>query len=238
MTSRPTERVDLESHPTGGRPLPEFVDWVLAALVALAGLALVVAGSVLVFVVDRGMLADAIESEDVAGPLTEAELLDVAVATVTWTGVGHVVAGAAMALAAVGYVVVRHRAHRQASAGEPVSSYGTNALLGAVVAVVVSFVPFSLALGGAVAGYFERGESERTASVGAVSGLLAVSPVLVVLPFVLVGLVAGMLAIGQAGLAVVVAAALLLALMAVATIGAGIGAVGGFLGGKLAERLV
>lgn len=237
MASTSTEDLGREIRPTAGRPLPEFVDWLLAALVALAGLAMVVGGSVLAFVIDRSVLAEAIESgELVADSLTDAELLELTLAVTTWTGVGILVAGLAMVLGAVGYLVVRHRAHQRAAGGEPVSSYGANALLGAVVTAILGFVPLSPAIGGAVAGYIEHGESERTVSVGALSGLLAAAPLLVVMVFALVGLVVGTLAIEGTGMAIVVGAAMLLGVLVLATVGALVGAIGGYLGGRLATR--
>lgn len=48
-----------------------------------------------------------------------------------------------------------------------------NALLGALVTVVLSFLPFSPTLGGAVAGYLEERDGLR---VGAISGLFASLP--------------------------------------------------------------
>lgn len=60
MATSSTEQVVLEDHPLADRPLPVFVDWLLATLSALAGLALLVGGSASAFVVDRQLLADAI----------------------------------------------------------------------------------------------------------------------------------------------------------------------------------
>ena len=48
-----------------------------------------------------------------------------------------------------------------------------NALVGAVVSVVLSFLPFSPIIGGAVAGYLERRDGVR---VGAVSGAITALP--------------------------------------------------------------
>lgn len=234
MATTSTEQVVLEDHPLADRPFPEFVDWLLATLIALAGLALLVGGSALAFVVDRQLLADAIaRGEIVSTSFTAAELLEVSLAVVSWTGIGLLVTGIAMVLGAITYVLLRHRAYR---GDGPVNAYATNALLGGVTSVVLTFLPFSPAIGGALAGYLERGESERTLSVGALSGLLAAAPLLVILTFVSVGLVSGILAVQQSGIALVVGAAMLLALMVLATVGAGLGGLGGYVGGKLAER--
>lgn len=73
-----------------------------------------------------------------------------------------------------------------------------NALIGAVVGVLLSFIPLSTILGGAVAGYLEGGDTATGAKVGALAGLIALVPfvfVLVVATFfvpVLAGLGGGL----------------------------------------------
>ncbi|AGN01255.1 hypothetical protein L593_06540 [Salinarchaeum sp. Harcht-Bsk1] len=168
--------------------------------------------------------------------LSNAELVDVTQALATWTAVGLIAIGAILFVLGFAYVAVRRRTHSRAAAGEQVSNFGANALLGAILAIVLSFVPFSQALGGIVAGYLESGSSERVVGVGAFSGFLSVAPLLALLVFVLAGIVAGLLEVGEGALALVVGAALLLSLALLATVGAGLGAIGGFLGGKLADR--
>lgn len=154
-------------------------------------------------------------------------------AVVSWTGIGLLVTGIAMVLGAISYVLLRPRAYRRDG---PVNAYATNALLGGVSSVLLSFLPFSSAIGGALAGYLERGESERTLSVGALSAPLAAAPLLVILTFVSIGLVSGIDAVQQSGIAIVVGAAMLLGLMVLATVGAGLGGLGGYVGGQFAER--
>lgn len=61
-----------------------------------------------------------------------------------------------------------------------------NALVGAVVSVVASsFVPFAPVLGGALAGYFEGGTRSDGVKVGAISGGIALIPVVGILFLVL-----------------------------------------------------
>ncbi|WP_312854243.1 DUF5518 domain-containing protein [Natronococcus sp. JC468] len=52
--------------------------------------------------------------------------------------------------------------------------------MGGVVGVVLSFVPLSPVLGGAVAGYLEGGDTDGGLRVGALAGLVALVPVLFV----------------------------------------------------------
>lgn len=232
-SSQTTDAAAVE--PVISRPVPAFVDWLVAALLALSGLALIVGGSALVFVVDRPLVVEGVAdgSIDAAG-LTDAQAVELTLAVATWTGAGLLVTGVLLVAAAVAYAVYRRRSRRAAARGDRVDYYWANAVLGAIVSALLSFVPFSPALGGAAAGYLERGESERTTSVGALSGLLTMAPALVVLVFVLGGLASGLSAAGEAGLAVVAGTGMLLVLMVVAVVGAGLGAIGGFVGGQLA----
>ncbi|MFB6114324.1 MAG: DUF5518 domain-containing protein [Halodesulfurarchaeum sp.] len=51
-----------------------------------------------------------------------------------------------------------------------------NAVIGAVISVVLAFLPFSPVLGGAVAGYLQRGSRRGGLRVGAISGLITMLP--------------------------------------------------------------
>lgn len=69
-------------------------------------------------------------------------------------------------------------------ATEPTSGFGTplNALIGGIAGIVLSFVPGSTLLGGAVAGYLEGGEMENGLKLGALAGLV------MLVPFLMIGL--------------------------------------------------
>jgi hypothetical protein len=56
-----------------------------------------------------------------------------------------------------------------------------NAAIGAVVTIALSFTGFSALLGGGIAGYLQRESPKRGAKTGAISGGLAVVPILLVL---------------------------------------------------------
>ena len=241
MTSPSTEKAEVRNHPTTDGSLPEFVDWLVAAGIVLGGLISLVGGSALFFIVDRDLLAEGIEGGTVTvtlvqTELTDAEMLEVVLAVVSWTGIGLLVTGLGMVVFAIAYVIRRRRTHRRVQNGEAANSYWAYVVLGAVVTAVLSFIPFSPGIGGAIAGYLERGESDRTVSVGALSGLFSMLPLLAIVVASLGGLVAGLLAIDQAGVAIVVVVGLIFVLMLVATIGAGLGALGGYIGGRFAER--
>lgn len=218
-------------------PVPEVVDWLLGALFVLVGLASALGGAALLAATDRSEIRQAVAKEEIQSDvLTDAEVVDVAQAMLTWSGVGLLVLGAVLVLGGIAYVLIRRRTFRREAAGEDVSHYGGNAVLGAVAAVVFSFVPFSQAVGGLLAGALEGGSDKRALGVGALSGVLAVVPLLIALVFALSGVAVGLVGVGEGAWATVVLAGLLLTLGVLVTIGAGLGALGGFLGGRLAAE--
>lgn len=223
------------------RPLPEYVDWFAGVVIALGGMALFVGGTAVAFVVDRELLAEDIEAGEITivvlqRDLTEAEMLEFSLEVVNWTGIGLLVTGLGLVMFAVVYVVFRHRSQQSAGNEADSSSYRSSAVLGAVATAILSFVPFSPVLGGGLAGYLEQPASGRPVSVGALSGFLAMIPALVLLGFVTVGMYSGFAAIQEAGLGFVVVAGMLFGLLVLSVYGAGLGALGGFAGGRLADN--
>jgi hypothetical protein len=67
------------------------------------------------------------------------------------------------------------------SNGRPEQSRLLSAIIGAVVTVVLSVVPLSPVVGGAVAAYLRRGDREEGLRVGALSGGIAAVPILLLL---------------------------------------------------------
>lgn len=227
--------------PDANAPLPEFVDWLVAAAIVLGGLLSLLLGSMLGTVFDRETLEEEIDASDLQGTigsteLTQAETVEVADAIVSWLGLGLLVTGVVLVLFAIGFVVVRHRAHKRAKAGEPIRSYGAFATLGAVAAIVLSFIPFSSILGAGIAGYFEQKEGGRTISVGAVSALLPVVPTLVLLTFLFAGIYDGLSTIGEAGAAIPLIVVIVFVGVVGAVLSAVLGGLGGWVGGWIADR--
>jgi len=108
---------------------------------------------------------------------------------------------------------------------DPERGLWLNALLGAVVTVLLSFVPFSPVLGGAAAGYLN---GEDGLQVGAASGLLAALPSLAVPLFAL--FLFGFIGADAAVLFLLVAVVVVVwVLLSVA-----LGAAGGYIGVALA----
>lgn len=70
---------------------------------------------------------------------------------------------------------------------EPTPNTALNALIGGVVSMVTAAFlgPFSPVVGGGVAGYLEGGESDDGLKVGAFAGLVALVPLLLLVPIML-----------------------------------------------------
>lgn len=118
--------------------------------------------------------------------------------------------------------------------GESTPSTALNALIGGVVTVGTAlFVPFSPVLGGGVAGFLEGGDTDAGLKVGALAGLLATIPLLIVVlvamavvPYVVP--IRGVVGLGIVGL---------LAVLLVGAYTVGLSALGGILGRYLEREL-
>ncbi|QLD88805.1 DUF5518 domain-containing protein [Natronomonas salina] len=237
LQSEPPTGIDSDESTNPDVPdVPSVLDWLLGGLVVLGGFVLALPGVLLYTAVDRANVETVVASEDftVEG-MTEPEFVDLTLALLPWLAAGLLVTGLAMIAVGIAYVVHRRRVHARAAAGEATSDYPAHALLGAVVSTVTSFVPLSPVLGGVVAGYLERGDSERTISVGAASGLVVSAPFLVIGVFAAAGLASGLPAIANSGFAAMVAGVVIVGALVSLAFTVGLGAAGGWIGGKLAE---
>lgn len=109
-----------------------------------------------------------------------------------------------------------------------------NALIGAGMTVILSFSGFSPLLGGATAGYLQRGDRAEGARVGALSGAIAALPFLGLI-LVLFGFF-GLFAAGSPGGAGLMLVFGLFALLFGLVWSVGLSAVGGYLGVYIAEE--
>ncbi|MFC7232568.1 DUF5518 domain-containing protein [Saliphagus sp. GCM10025308] len=113
------------------------------------------------------------------------------------------------------------------------SSTLINALVGAAAGIILSFIPLSTLLGGAVAGYLEGGEPNDGVKVGAIAGLI------MLIPIVFMGMFFGLFFLGfgarGAPIAFGLMAFFMLAFGALYTVG--LSAVGGYLGIYLKDEL-
>lgn len=232
------EGIDREGPQSPAVPdIPRFLDWILGGLVVLGGLLFALFGLFALVVPDRGELETAIAQDevDIEG-MTEAEFVEVTLSLFSWIGVGFLLTGLVMLILGIAYVVHRRRVHDRAEAGEPTSDFIAHALLGAIVSAILSFIPLSPIIGGGLAGYLERGDSERTISVGAASAVVLIAPLLAVGVSVGGGIAAGFSAIGEGGVGAIAALAIIVGLVFVLGFTAALGAVGGWIGGKIAVR--
>jgi hypothetical protein len=237
-TSSTSEGTNVTGERTTGRQprLPGYVDWLVAAVVALLGVVFGLGGASLFLLADvdairEGVASGAIQSD----VLTGEALVDATYATVWWSGVGLLVTGAALVVAAAGYLAYRRREERRLdSAGGRRRGVGTNAVVGAVAAVVLGFVPFSPVLGGFVSGYLQRGPRSSDLTAGGLSGLLATLPLVTVLLFTFGGLAGASVDAVAPGAALFVAAVVAGSVLFSVLFTVGLGVLGGYLGGRVA----
>lgn len=111
-----------------------------------------------------------------------------------------------------------------------------NALIGAVVTAVLSMLPFSPLLGGGVAGYLQKGDDRTGVRVGALSGALAVIPVVALLVLFVGGLAVVTVANGGVRSGIFFWFLLLVVFFFAVVYTVGLSAVGGFVGAALARE--
>lgn len=111
-----------------------------------------------------------------------------------------------------------------------------SAVVGAVVGILLSWVPLSPLLGGAVAGYLEGGDPTDGATVGGIAGALMLVPLAFAGAALLFFLGIGF-GLGHGGPTVAFGALALAALFLGAAYTVGLGAVGGYLVVYLADEL-
>jgi hypothetical protein len=112
----------------------------------------------------------------------------------------------------------------------------TNAFVGAVVTVVLSFIPFSPVLGGAVAAYLQKGDSDESIKVGAISGVIAAAPLILLITFGLGFLSLLPLAEGEPVATGFFWVIILISVGLILLYSVGSSAVGGFVGHVFVER--
>lgn len=98
-----------------------------------------------------------------------------------------------------------------------------NGLLGGIAGIILSFIPFSTLVGGAIAGYLEGGQPKDGLKAGAIAGAIMLIPFAFILYLLLF-----MLGIGGVPAGFGLMAIFILAISAVYTVGFSI--LGGYLG--------
>lgn len=207
-----------------------LIDWITVFALALVAICGTFGGAIMVLVGDRDTIAELVEDEMVQSDvLSEEALIDVAHAFVIWGGYGLAAAGIVVLLAAILLAAYRLRLDRETSDGTvPVPSMSANALVGAVVAGIFSFLPFSVVIGGGAAGYLEYDDRWAGLHAGILTGVFIGIP----LSVFLASLAIGMFSTGQPLVGLVVLAGLLFGLLFTIAMSA----LGGFVGGYLVDR--
>lgn len=114
---------------------------------------------------------------------------------------------------------------------DQVSNTLMNALIGGVMGIVLSFVPFSTLLGGGVAGYLEGGAGKDGLRVGAIAGLI------MLIPFLFFALIAFVFIAGFGPRAAFFGVVLLFIMVFIAAYTVGLSVLGGYLGVYLKDEL-
>jgi hypothetical protein len=232
MESTDTANESGVDHSDSGS-LSQIVDWVTAALCALAGLFFAAVGAGLYALADREDVTDFVIEEDIqVDELTQEELVDLILAVLTWGGIGTILLGLLLVAGGVAFLVYRRRQERTGEGPDTT----TLAIVGGVVTVVVSAIPFSPILGGLVSGYLRDGTTSEGTRVGAYAGVVASIPVLLLGALVLVVFAVAVAELGYLSVAIAGGFAILFGLLVALVYTVGLSALGGFLGTKLANR--
>lgn len=219
-------------------PLGKLVEWAVAALLVLGGLMFAAIGVGVYGGANRSWIAGLVEDGTIESTeLTNAELIDVTYGMAWWGGIGLLVTGLLLVVAGIAFLGYRRRTRaRREERGITTPDTTTNAIVGGVVTIVASVVPFSPVLGGAVSGYLQGRDRTAGAKVGAYAGLVAAAPVALLFGFLLLGfaVLATELSIGAPLL--VGAAALVVGLLITVAYLVALSALGGYIGVVLGER--
>lgn len=208
-------------------PLSQAVDWIVSLLLVLTGGVLLYGGAVLAWAVDRAAIARGVASGQITSDvLSPAELVEVTQALGWGGGIGIAITGGLFVVAGIAFHRIEGRSRRQfEETGTATPNIVGNAILGAFVTVLTSFLVLSPIVGGGVAGYLQRTGDGNGTKAGAVSGLFAALPVVVIFAVIL-----SAVSIGSPQLAALVG---FVFVVAIATIIA-LSALGGYLGAALA----
>jgi hypothetical protein len=218
--------------------LGKGVDWLVTALLVLSGLVAAMLGGLLNAAADRGEIASLVAEGTIeSATLSDAELVDITYALAWWGGVGLATVGLLMVVGGVVFFAYRRRERRRrAEIGVAGPDTTTNAIVGAIVSVVISFVPLSPVLGGLTAGYLQKGTRTEGARVGGLAGLVAAVPIVLLLLSLIIGLFGVSTEVGAGLEAGLVAVALVIAAIVSALYMVVLSAVGGYFGVYLDER--
>lgn len=226
------------SEPDTAAALGRGVDWLVTGLLVLGGLLVAVFGFFLNVAADRAEIASLVADGTIQSTvLSDAELVDISYALAWWGGVGLATIGLLMLVGGVIFFAYRRRERqRRAERGVAGPDTTTNAIIGAIVGAVTSFVPLSPVLGGLVAGYLQKGTRMDGARVGGLAGLVTAVPITLLFISLIIGLFGVSTEVGAGFEAGLVAVALAVAAIVATLYLVVLSAIGGYFGVYLDER--
>lgn len=188
------------------QPLSRTLDVAISLFLVLVGGVFGAAGYLLAGFADVGRVTSWVASGRITSTeMSDPELIDAVYAFVWGSGVSLTLTGVMLVVAGIAFFGFQTRARRRFDATGIVSPSTTgNAIFGAMVTIVASFVPFSPVIGGGVSGYLNRGSGSSAVRTGGLAGLFATIPVITVFAVViwsLLGSATGLTAIVVATLA-------------------------------------
>ncbi len=223
----------VEQHGGGqAKPLSRTLDWSISLFLVLSGSVFVAGGFLISGFADLNRITSWVATGRItSSDMSDPELINAVYAFIWGGGIGVAVTGALLVAAGVAFFALQTRARRRYDAtGIASPSVIGNAIVGAMVTIVASFVPFSPVLGGAVSGSLQRGSDGSPVRVGGIAGLFATLPVVTVFVAITWSL------LGSAtGLTTIVVASLVISLVVSVAYMIGLSALGGYLGVELTE---
>jgi hypothetical protein len=232
MSSVTIDEQTAGQHSDGqAQPLSRTLDWAVSLFLVLSGSVFAVGGFLISGFADLGRITSWVATGRITSTeMSDPELINAVYALIWGGGIGVTVTGALLVAAGVTFLMLQTRARsRYDATGIASPSVVGSAILGAMVTIVASFVPFSPILGGAVSGYLQRGPADSPVRVGGIAGLFATVPVVVVFAVITWSL------LGSAtGLTAIVVASLVISLAISMAYMIGLSALGGYLGAELA----
>ena len=214
-------------------PVPMAIDWVIGILTGLVGVLLTALGVGLYSQVDRATIVDVVDAEatELQG-ISRSEFITAAEPFVDWFGVGLAVTGLVAVGAAAVFVYKRQQTRARVTRdGGTTATFWACTVYGAVVTVLVSFIPGSAVAGGGAAAYLHDGTTNTR--IGAASGLLGTAFTAPLLAFLAVGFLTGASAIGQSAGGVLLAGVVIGSGVVAIALNAALGALGGYLVSRL-----